>query len=164
MTKRSILPNFTKYSIYHSVIKHEKFSLACIKIRDINLQCGSLLNQLVSRIFLLFPHYVAFKNFREINLQYNSLVKKLLWRNLCEKIAGARENFQITTLCAKCTFLFFHNSVRSVVKNWLIWFHEIFQKWLDYKMKWNPEDYGGVEMLYVPSQHIWLPDIVLFNK
>ena len=40
----------------------------------------------------------------------------------------------------------------------------LLQKWLDYKMKWKPEDYGGVEMLYVPSQHIWLPDIVLFNK
>lgn len=38
------------------------------------------------------------------------------------------------------------------------------QKWVDYKMKWNPADYGGVEMLYVPSQHIWLPDIVLFNN
>jgi len=38
------------------------------------------------------------------------------------------------------------------------------QKWLDYKLKWNPDEYGGVEMLYVPSQHIWLPDIVLFNN
>jgi len=38
------------------------------------------------------------------------------------------------------------------------------QKWLDYKLRWDPEDYGGVEMLYVPSQHIWLPDIVLFNN
>lgn len=39
-----------------------------------------------------------------------------------------------------------------------------FQKWFDYKLKWDPEEYGGVEMLYVPSEHIWLPDIVLFNK
>ncbi|CAG2062167.1 unnamed protein product, partial [Timema podura] len=38
------------------------------------------------------------------------------------------------------------------------------QKWVDYKLIWNPEEYGGVEMLYVPSEHIWLPDIVLFNK
>jgi len=38
------------------------------------------------------------------------------------------------------------------------------QKWLDYKLRWDPDDYGGVEMLYVPSQHIWLPDIVLFNN
>eukprot|EP00094_Tigriopus_californicus_P003578 TCALIF_03441-PA protein Name:"Similar to nAChRbeta2 Acetylcholine receptor subunit beta-like 2 (Drosophila melanogaster)" AED:0.20 eAED:0.20 QI:178/0.77/0.7/1/0.88/0.8/10/0/416 len=38
------------------------------------------------------------------------------------------------------------------------------QKWFDYKLKWKPEDYGGVDTLYVPSQHIWLPDIVLFNN
>lgn len=39
-----------------------------------------------------------------------------------------------------------------------------FQKWNDYKLRWDPMEYGGVEMLYVPSEHIWLPDIVLFNK
>ncbi|KAK7870122.1 hypothetical protein R5R35_011097 [Gryllus longicercus] len=38
------------------------------------------------------------------------------------------------------------------------------QKWVDYKLRWNPEEYGGVEMLYVPSEHIWLPDIVLYNN
>lgn len=38
------------------------------------------------------------------------------------------------------------------------------QKWYDYKLRWDPKQYGGVEMLYVPSEHIWLPDIVLFNK
>jgi nicotinic acetylcholine receptor len=38
------------------------------------------------------------------------------------------------------------------------------QKWNDFKLSWKPEDYGGVDTLYVPSQHIWLPDIVLFNK
>lgn len=38
------------------------------------------------------------------------------------------------------------------------------QKWYDYKLRWNPEEYGGVEMLYVPSEQIWLPDVVLFNN
>ncbi|CAH2087616.1 unnamed protein product [Euphydryas editha] len=37
-------------------------------------------------------------------------------------------------------------------------------EWNDYKLKWNPEDYGGVETLHVPSEHIWLPDIVLYNN
>ncbi len=35
---------------------------------------------------------------------------------------------------------------------------------MDYKLKWDPRDYGGVKHLHVPSQHIWLPDIVLYNK
>lgn len=40
----------------------------------------------------------------------------------------------------------------------------ILQEWNDYKLKWNPDDYNGVETLHVPSEHIWLPDIVLYNK
>ncbi|VDM28894.1 unnamed protein product [Toxocara canis] len=39
-----------------------------------------------------------------------------------------------------------------------------FQSWTDYKLKWNPADYGGVDILYVPSEMIWLPDIVLYNN
>ncbi|KAI5722342.1 hypothetical protein M8J76_007009 [Diaphorina citri] len=38
------------------------------------------------------------------------------------------------------------------------------QEWEDYKLKWSPEEYGGVDTLHVPSEHIWLPDIVLYNN
>ncbi|KAJ9584461.1 hypothetical protein L9F63_021186, partial [Diploptera punctata] len=36
--------------------------------------------------------------------------------------------------------------------------------WYDYKLQWDPREYGGVEMLHVPSDHIWRPDIVLYNN
>jgi hypothetical protein len=38
------------------------------------------------------------------------------------------------------------------------------QEWQDHKFRWDPQEYGGVTELYVPSEHIWLPDIVLYNK
>ncbi|KAF0287126.1 Acetylcholine receptor subunit alpha-like [Amphibalanus amphitrite] len=38
------------------------------------------------------------------------------------------------------------------------------QHWEDYKLKWDPLEYGGVTMLHVPSDHIWRPDIVLYNN
>ncbi|XP_045476068.1 acetylcholine receptor subunit alpha-like isoform X1 [Harmonia axyridis] len=38
------------------------------------------------------------------------------------------------------------------------------QTWYDYKLQWDPKEYGGVEMLHVPSDHIWRPDIVLYNN
>jgi nicotinic acetylcholine receptor len=38
------------------------------------------------------------------------------------------------------------------------------QMWYDYKMQWDPDEYGGVDMLHVPSDHIWRPDIVLYNN
>uniref|UniRef100_A0A1B0D962 Uncharacterized protein n=1 Tax=Phlebotomus papatasi TaxID=29031 RepID=A0A1B0D962_PHLPP len=37
-------------------------------------------------------------------------------------------------------------------------------EWQDYKFIWDPAEYGGVTELYVPSEHIWLPDIVLYNN
>ncbi|KAG8199968.1 hypothetical protein JTE90_006212 [Oedothorax gibbosus] len=38
------------------------------------------------------------------------------------------------------------------------------QEWNDYKMRWDPDDYGGVTKLHVPAELIWLPDIVLYNN
>ncbi|XP_050433293.1 acetylcholine receptor subunit alpha-like [Adelges cooleyi] len=38
------------------------------------------------------------------------------------------------------------------------------QYWYDYKLSWNPKEYGGVEGLHVPSEHVWRPDIVLYNN
>ncbi|CAF0836391.1 unnamed protein product [Adineta ricciae] len=38
------------------------------------------------------------------------------------------------------------------------------QEWYDDKLRWDPREYGGVDVLYIPSQQIWLPDIVLYNN
>lgn len=38
------------------------------------------------------------------------------------------------------------------------------QEWTDYKLRWNPADFGNITSLRVPSEMIWIPDIVLYNK
>ncbi|KAG5263494.1 hypothetical protein AALO_G00265450 [Alosa alosa] len=40
----------------------------------------------------------------------------------------------------------------------------LWQEWIDYKLRWNPEDYGGITSIRVPSESIWLPDIVLYEN
>ncbi|XP_076873779.1 neuronal acetylcholine receptor subunit beta-3a isoform X1 [Brachyhypopomus gauderio] len=40
----------------------------------------------------------------------------------------------------------------------------LWQEWTDCKLRWNPEDYGGITSIRVPSENIWLPDIVLYEK
>ncbi|XP_058608229.1 neuronal acetylcholine receptor subunit alpha-3 isoform X2 [Onychostoma macrolepis] len=42
-----------------------------------------------------------------------------------------------------------------------LWLRHI---WNDYKLRWNPKDFGGVEFIRVPSKKIWKPDIVLYNN
>ena len=64
------------------------------------------------------------------------------------------------TLLTDTENLLFQN-LRKQVMTTNLW---IEQYWYDYKLRWNPEEYGGVNSLHVPSTHIWLPDIVLYNK
>uniref|UniRef100_A0A4W3GWR6 Neuronal acetylcholine receptor subunit beta-2-like n=1 Tax=Callorhinchus milii TaxID=7868 RepID=A0A4W3GWR6_CALMI len=38
------------------------------------------------------------------------------------------------------------------------------QEWQDYRLIWEPADYENIEKVRLPSTHIWLPDVVLYNK
>lgn len=38
------------------------------------------------------------------------------------------------------------------------------QEWRDVSLQWDPREYGGIRTLELPSENIWLPDIVLFNN
>ncbi|XP_044203570.1 neuronal acetylcholine receptor subunit beta-2 [Thunnus albacares] len=40
----------------------------------------------------------------------------------------------------------------------------LFQEWNDYRLRWDPDKYEGIKKLRIPSKHIWLPDIVLYNN
>lgn len=40
----------------------------------------------------------------------------------------------------------------------------LLQTWTDYKLKWDPARFGGISQLNIPSEAVWLPDIVLYNK
>ncbi|PRD36557.1 UNVERIFIED_CONTAM: nAChRbeta1 [Trichonephila clavipes] len=41
---------------------------------------------------------------------------------------------------------------------------EIRKTWMDYQLVWDPADYGGINVLRLPPDKVWKPDIVLFNK
>lgn len=36
--------------------------------------------------------------------------------------------------------------------------------WKDYQLKWEPAQYGGIDVLRLPPDKVWRPDIVLFNN
>ncbi|XDV29496.1 hypothetical protein PO909_032615 [Leuciscus waleckii] len=38
------------------------------------------------------------------------------------------------------------------------------QEWTDMKLRWNPDHYLGITSIRVPSDSIWRPDIVLYDK
>ncbi|XP_035165674.1 neuronal acetylcholine receptor subunit alpha-6 isoform X2 [Oxyura jamaicensis] len=42
-----------------------------------------------------------------------------------------------------------------------LWLRHI---WNDYKLRWDPREYDGIEFVRVPADKIWKPDIVLYNN
>uniref|UniRef100_UPI00398E3E7F neuronal acetylcholine receptor subunit alpha-2-like n=1 Tax=Pristiophorus japonicus TaxID=55135 RepID=UPI00398E3E7F len=38
------------------------------------------------------------------------------------------------------------------------------QEWYDYKLTWDPAEFDNVTSIRVPSEMIWIPDIVLYNN
>lgn len=38
------------------------------------------------------------------------------------------------------------------------------QEWHDYKFQWDPDKYEGIPEITLPSNRIWLPDIVQYNR
>ena len=37
------------------------------------------------------------------------------------------------------------------------------QMWTDEYLRWNPDDFGGVTVVRLEANQIWIPDIMLFN-
>ncbi|XP_064092186.1 neuronal acetylcholine receptor subunit alpha-7-like isoform X4 [Macrobrachium nipponense] len=37
-------------------------------------------------------------------------------------------------------------------------------EWLDYNLRWNKSDYGGVSDLRIPPKFLWTPDVLMYNS
>ena len=57
-----------------------------------------------------------------------------------------------------CVFL---QDERNQVLTTYLWIRQI---WHDAYLKWDKEDYDGLEVIRIPSGLVWRPDIVLYNK
>ncbi|VDD94600.1 unnamed protein product, partial [Enterobius vermicularis] len=37
-------------------------------------------------------------------------------------------------------------------------------RWNDYRFRWDPAKFNGIEKLHIPSDQIWIPDIILYTN
>uniref|UniRef100_A0A8C6LN04 Cholinergic receptor nicotinic alpha 9 subunit n=1 Tax=Nothobranchius furzeri TaxID=105023 RepID=A0A8C6LN04_NOTFU len=72
-----------------------------------------------------------------------------VWANFCFGILDVKESLN-TVL-----------DERNQVLTTYLWIRQV---WHDAYLKWNKEDYDDLEMINIPSDLVWKPDIVLYNK
>ncbi|XP_027453158.1 neuronal acetylcholine receptor subunit alpha-6 isoform X2 [Zalophus californianus] len=88
--------------------------------------------------------------FRELFSHYNQLIRPV--ENVSDPVT-VRFEVAITQLTNV-------DEVNQIMETNL-WLRHI---WNDYKLRWDPVEYDGIETLRVPADKIWKPDIVLYNN
>ena len=53
---------------------------------------------------------------------------------------------------------FFKKDERNMIITTNCWLN---QGWIDYKLRWNPDDYNGIKVVHLPNEKVWKPDILL---
>lgn len=59
------------------------------------------------------------------------------------------------------TFDFFLQDERNQILTAYLWIRQV---WVDAYLKWNKDNYDGLDTIRIPSSYVWRPDIVLYNK
>ncbi|KFD58288.1 hypothetical protein M514_01051, partial [Trichuris suis] len=108
-------------------------------------------------IFSLFTDCVqcsrnnnARRLFQDILTGYNKLLRPV--QNTSEAVT-VKVKLRLSQL------LDVHEKNQIITTN--IWIKQI---WTDCNLRWNPSEYGGLDVLHVPADQLWTPNIVLYNN
>lgn len=64
-----------------------------------------------------------------------------------------------TGYCLSFSILF--QDERNQILTAYLWIRQV---WVDAYLKWNKDEYDGLDTIRIPSSYVWRPDIVLYNK
>ncbi|CAF0762458.1 unnamed protein product [Adineta ricciae] len=114
-------------------------------------------------ILLIFYLYWCFNGVTVANPEakrlYEELIKARAYNKLIRPVKNNSEKLTVYLGLRLTQLLDVDEKNQIMTSN--VWLK---QEWYDDKLRWDPAKYGGVDVLYIPSQQIWLPDIVLYNN
>lgn len=102
---------------------------------------------------------IEFAEFRTLNnyvsqtmwFSFFNCIKNWNWT----KVQNIYQNNFVTTFYTN----FFQNEKMQIMKS-NVWLQ---LTWKDYQLQWDSNSYGGINVLMLPPDKVWKPDIALFN-
>ncbi|EYC29618.1 hypothetical protein Y032_0006g3074 [Ancylostoma ceylanicum] len=106
---------------------------------------------------ILLMNLFVFANAKVYNLLFEDLLGR--YNRLVRPVADPNDTIHIEFKLKLSQIVDVHAKDQTLTANgWLI------HHWYDYRLSWNPEEYGGVRHFHLPGEMIWLPDIILYNN
>ncbi|KAL6730928.1 hypothetical protein Aduo_001847 [Ancylostoma duodenale] len=106
---------------------------------------------------ILLMNLFVFANAKVYNLIFEDLLGR--YNRLVRPVADPNDTIHIEFKLKLSQIVDVHAKDQTLTANgWLI------HHWYDYRLSWNPEEYGGVRHFHLPGEMIWLPDIILYNN
>ncbi|KAM9242010.1 neuronal acetylcholine receptor subunit beta-2 [Dugong dugon] len=91
------------------------------------------------------------------------LVEHLLdpsrYNKLIRPAANGSELVTVQLMVSLAQLISVHEREQIMTTN--VW---LTQEWEDYRLAWKPEEFDNMKKVRLPSKHIWLPDVVLYNN
>uniref|UniRef100_A0A672M7W9 Cholinergic receptor, nicotinic, alpha 5 n=1 Tax=Sinocyclocheilus grahami TaxID=75366 RepID=A0A672M7W9_SINGR len=75
--------------------------------------------------------------------------------------SDAETTISLSKSCLTINTFFFGQNEKNQLMTTNVWMK---QEWTDMKLRWNPDHYLGITSIRVPSDSIWIPDIVLYDN
>ncbi|XP_076124908.1 neuronal acetylcholine receptor subunit beta-4-like [Alosa pseudoharengus] len=81
------------------------------------------------------------------------------YNKLIRPAANRSERVTVTLQVSLAQLISVNEREQIMVTN--VW---LTQSWQDFRLTWDASKYEGITKLRVPSKHLWLPDVVLYNN
>lgn len=108
------------------------------------------------KIIFCNEHSIFFKSFQWLSVSFKLFFNPFsglilfFWIFNCVLFCLHKSTDQVRTLQDEI------NQVMTVA----VWLR---QTWLDRRLSWNPDEYGRLDVLHVPYEILWVPDLVLYK-
>eukprot|EP00062_Callorhinchus_milii_P027111 gi/632990023/ref/XP_007883963.1/ PREDICTED: neuronal acetylcholine receptor subunit beta-2-like [Callorhinchus milii] len=89
----------------------------------------------------------------------NHLLNPVHYNKLIRPATNSSQLVSVQLMVSLAQLISVHEREQIMTTN--VW---LTQEWQDYRLIWEPADYENIEKVRLPSTHIWLPDVVLYNK
>uniref|UniRef100_A0A158QII8 Neur_chan_LBD domain-containing protein n=1 Tax=Rodentolepis nana TaxID=102285 RepID=A0A158QII8_RODNA len=132
------------------------------QLKSIERECNVALGNMVYLRFLVAILMCGLQgtfSYKEASRLYDVLINQQGYNKILRPVANANDTLTVFFGLGLLQLMDLDEVNQILTTN--VW---VELEWTDSKLVWEPKDFGGVTALFIPSELLWLPDLLLYNN